>query len=437
LIQIINLSYPIIIGQLGIVLMGVVDILMIGKLGATQLAAASLANAIYFLISIVGVGTLTAISTIVAKAQGAKQHEDCGVIFRQGIISAILLSVFISSIVYIVTDNISMFKQGSEVEKLTVIFLNAINIGTLPLMLFLAVKQFSDGLSYTFPSAVITIIAIVLNAFLNWALIFGNFGFPKLELFGSGLATTISRTFMAICMFSFVLIDKRYKQYIAVRRSNKAIIFFKEIFTVGVPSGMQYFSEEGAFAFAGIMIGWISDKALASHQIVINIASVTYMIAIGIASGGSIAVGNAVGRKNQNDIIKSSRAAFVIVLFFMALGALIFAFCNKFLVSLYVSDYEVENMAANLLIIAAFFQMSDGLQSVALGVLRGLEDTKVPTIITFVAYWIIGIPLGYYLCFKTSLGLYGIWIALSIVLTFSASILLRRFMKESREISFE
>jgi MATE family multidrug resistance protein len=417
--------------------MGVVDILMIGKLGATELAAASLANAIYFLVSIIGVGALTAVSPIVAKAQGADKPEDCGVIFRQGIIAAILLSVFISLVVYIVTINMHLFRQNAEVEKLSIIFLNAINFGTLPLMLFLAAKQFSDGLSFTFPSAVITIVAIGINTFLNWALIFGNSGFPKLDLFGSGLATSISRAFMAICMFAFIFIDKRYKPYIAVQKSKKALGFLKEIFTVGVPSGLQYFSEEGAFAFAGIMIGWISEKALASHQIVINIASVTYMISIGIASGGSIAVGNAVGRRNHGDILKSSRAAILIVLSFMALGALVFAFCNQYLVSLYVHDVEVEYMAANLLIIAAFFQLSDGLQCVALGVLRGLEDTKVPTYITFVAYWIIGIPLGYYLCFKTSLCLYGIWIALSIVLTISASILLRRFMKESKDFSFD
>ena len=436
-LQVAKLSYPIIIGQLGIVLMGVVDIVMIGKLGATHLAAASLANAIYFLISILGIGTLTAVSPIVAKAQGANKPEDCGVLFRQGLIAAILLSIFISIVVYILTINIHIFQQNVEVEKLTITFLHAINIGTLPLMLFLAAKQFSDGLSFTFPSAVITIVALVINAFLNWALIFGNWGFPRLELFGSGLATSISRVFMAICMISFVLIDKRYKQYLAVLKSNKAIDFLKEIFVVGLPSGMQYFFEVGAFAFAAIMIGWINEKALASHQIAINIASITYMIATGISAGGSIAVGNAVGRKSHSDIIKSGRAALLMGVTFMAVCAIIFAIFNHFIVSLYVHDVEVEYMAANLLIIAAFFQLSDGLQCVALGVLRGLEDTKVPTIITIVAYWVIGIPIGYYLCFHTSYSLYGVWIALSIGLTFSAIMLLARFMKESKEFTFE
>lgn len=435
--QITLLSLPIIVGQLGIVLMGVADVIMIGKLKPVHLAAASLANAIYFFIAILGIGTLTAVSPLVAKSKGAGKPTECANLFKQSILASFILSFFIGLILFIITENLYWFKQDPTVTLLAKDYLHILNIGTLPMLLFFAIKQYSDGLGITKPSAVITIIALLINVFLNWVFIYGNLGSIKLELLGAGIATTLARSIMAISMLIYVKNKKIYQVYLNSITNNNKFFFLKQIFVVGLPSGLQYFFEVGAFAFAAIMIGWINEFALAAHQVAINIASITYMIATGISAGGSIAVGEALGKKNKKDIIDAGRAALLMGAIFMTCCALILATFAPGIVNLYTSDEQVASMAVLLLYIAAFFQLSDGIQCVGLGILRGIGDTKIPTVITIFAYWIIGIPLGYILCFKLSLNLYGIWIALLIGLSLSAWLLSKRFLKESNKMNIE
>jgi MATE family multidrug resistance protein len=435
--QILKLSYPIIIGQLGIVLMGVGDIVMIGKLDALNLAAASLANSVYFFICILGIGTLTAVSPLVAKSKGAGHPNQCAILFRQSIWAAILLGVFISIVMYVITENLHWFKQTERVTELTKNYLHALNAGTFPLLLFMAIKQYSDGLSFTKPSAIITILALLLNIFLNWVLIYGHFGLPRLELLGAGIATCISRLAMAVSMYIYVKKVHLYKPFLHLKQHEHDRKYLFQIFKIGLPSGFQYFFEVGAFAFAAIMIGWISEYAMAAHQVAINVASVTYMIATGISAGGSIAVGDALGRKNKKDLNEAGRAALIMGTIFMGFCALLMAAFAPYIIALYTTDPLVSGMAVNLLYIAALFQLSDGIQCVGLGVLRGIGDTKIPTIITIVAYWVIGIPIGYYLGFHFGWSLYGVWFALLIGLSFSAILLSTRFLKESRELDMD
>lgn len=432
-----KLSLPIIIGQLGIVLMGVADVMMIGKLEAVHLAAASLANAIYFFIAILGIGTLTAVSPLVAKSKGAGHPNQCAILFNQAIIAAILLSLFIGIILFTITANIHWFKQNEQVSALAKDYLHILNIGTLPILLFLAIKQYSDGLGITKPSAIITIIALLVNVFLNWVFIYGNLGSAKLELVGAGIATSLSRILMAVSMYIYVKTQVRYKAYLHLKQHEDDRHYLLQIFKIGVPSGLQYFFEVGAFAFAAIMIGWINEFALAAHQVAINIASVTYMIATGISAGGSIAVGDALGRKNKKDVLDSGRAALIMGAVFMGICALVLALFAPQIIHMYTTDEKVVYMAVYLLYIAAFFQLSDGIQCVGLGILRGLGDTKIPTFITIFAYWVIGIPVGYILCFWLNLSLYGVWIALLIGLSISAWLLSTRFLKESNSLDFK
>ncbi len=414
--------------------MGVADIVMIGKLDAVNLAAASLANSVYFLICILGIGTLTAVSPLVAKARGAGHPNQCAILFRQSVLASIILSAFIGIILFVLTENLEWFGQTTRVTLLTKSYLHMLNLGTFPMLLFLAIKQYSDGLSFTKPSAVFTIIALLLNVFLNWVFIYGKLGMPRWELFGAGVATSLSRAAMAVMMYLYIMLHKRYKPYLHLKQHEHDSLFLKEIFKVGLPSGFQYFFEVAAFAFAAIMIGWMSEYAMAAHQIAINIASVTYMIATGIASGGSIAVGNALGRRNKADIIRSGNAALIMGAGFMGCCAILFALFNKQIVGFYINDEQVSQMAIYLIWIAAVFQLSDGIQCVGLGILRGIGDTKRPTLITIVAYWVIGIPIGYYLGFYRGLSLYGVWIALLIGLTFSAIFLTWRFFKLSKKV---
>lgn len=434
--RVLKLSYPIIIGQIGIVLMGVADVVMIGKIDATNLAAAGLANSVYFLITILGIGTLTAVSPLVAKAKGAGHVNEVAHYFRQSIYAALLLSLFIGGVLFVCTQNLHWFKQSNDVTQLTKSYLHILNAGTVFLLLFTAIKQYSDGLSITKPSAVITVLGLGFNVWWNWVLIYGKWGFPTLGLDGAGIATSITRLGMFLAMFGYILYHQQYHHWIHIKDKLGSTSLLPQIFKVGLPSGLQYFFEVGAFASAAIMIGWFGKEQLAAHQIAINLASVTYMVATGISAGGSIAVGDALGRKHKTDLMLSGRASLILSVVFMGVTAILFALFSNFFVSLYINDTYVAGMAANLLLIAALFQLSDGVQCVSLGILRGISDTKLPTVVTVIAYWVIGIPVGWVLADYVNWGLYGIWFGLTLGLTFSAVLLSWRFFRQSKHIDF-
>ena len=310
-----------------------------------------------------------------------------------------------------------------------------IGLSSIPLMLFQSYKQFIEGLSVMRPAMVITLLANIINALANWVLIFGKFGFPALALNGAGWATFSSRVFMAIVMMGFVMNKEFFKQFdvsFHFKSINWKVI--KKILSLGLPSGFQYFFEVGAFSFAVVMVGWLGPKPQAAHQIAINLASISFMAVLGISVAGSIRVGIAVG---QRDIQETRRAGFTASFLgasVMLFSGLIFIFFRNFLPSLYINDENVISIASSLLVIAALFQLSDGLQAVGIGILRGLMDVKIPTAITFIAYWVVGLPVGYLLGFTFNLGVQGVWIGLLSGLTTSAILLTLRFNSRSKHI---
>jgi MATE family multidrug resistance protein len=239
---------------------------------------------------------------------------------------------------------------------------------------------------------------------------------------------------MFVTMLIYVLTHKQYKPYL-IKTQAKIKSQYVAILKVGLPSGFQYFFEVGAFATAAIIIGWIGKSEQAAHTLAINLASLTYMVATGISAGTGIAVGDAFGRKNRMDMVFAGKSGIMLGGLFMAFCAILFTVFNQFIVTTSVNDLEVQQITAGLLFIAAMFQLSDGVQAVSLGALRGLSDTKIPTVITIIAYWVIGIPVGYYMAFSLNLGLYGIWYGLSIGLTFSAVLLCIRFVKEAKTMN--
>ena len=303
-----QLAYPVIIGQLGIVMMGVVDSLMVGKLGAAPLAAASLGNGMTFLILIIGIGLSMAVTPLVAIAVGAKKFDDCGIYFRQSLLVNSIFSIIITVLIFFGAYLIQYFNQPLEVQTKAVSYMQILGLSSIPLMFFQTYKQFIEGLSVMRPAMIITLIANLVNAFVNWVLIFGNLGFPALELDGAGWATFASRVFMALALMIFVMKNKFFKQYdvsFHFKSINWTVI--KKILSLGLPSGLQYFFEVGAFSFAVIMVGWLGTNQLAAHQIAISLASISFMAVLGISVAGSIRVGNAVGKK---DITETRRAGF-------------------------------------------------------------------------------------------------------------------------------
>jgi len=429
------LSFPIVIGQLGTVLMAMADVMMVGQLDATNLAAVGASNAVYFLISILGIGTLTAVSPLVARAKGASSPADCSRYFRKGIVASLLLSVFIGFLVWVCTVYFHVFRQQPQVTELAKPYLHVLNAGTVFMLLFYAIKNFSDGVGYTKPSAIITLGGLLLNIFLNWLFIFGKWGIPEYGLLGAGIATSCTKVCMAFCMAVYVFRSKLYTVYLKAKNACIYTSHLSEVFRVGLPSGFQYFFEVAAFAAAALLIGQYGELELAAHNIAINLASTTYMAATGISAAGSILVGDAVGRKHKSDMILSGRAALMMAVVYMGFCALLFLFFPKFWIALYTTDERVARMAVYLLMIAGLFQLSDGIQCVGVGILRGLSDTRIPTLITVVAYWAIGIPVGLWLSNSLNLSLYGIWIGLSIGLTFSAILLTLRFIKQSQRLT--
>ena len=429
------LAYPVVIGQLGIIMMGVVDSLMVGKLGAAPLAAASLGHHLLIVILVLGFGTSMAVTPLVAISVGAKKYDECGIYFRQSLLVNMVFGFILMLVVIAGAELIIYFDQPASVALQATAYTRILGFSVIPVMLFQTYKQFIEGLSVMRPAIVITIIANLVNAFTNWVLIYGNLGFPALGLDGAGWATFASRAFMAVALMAFVMRNKFFKQY-DVSFHFKSINFpvIKRILSIGLPSGFQYFFEVGAFSTAVIMVGLMGTTQLAAHQIAINLVSISFMAVLGISAAGSIRVGNAVGKQDTSETRKAGFTAIISGALIMACSGIIFIIFRNYLPTLYVDDQSVITIASSLLLIAALFQLSDGTQAVGLGILRGLTDVKIPTAITFIAYWLVGLPVGYLLGFTLELGVQGVWYGLLFGLTTSAVLLTLRFNAKSKHL---
>ncbi|HAB53525.1 MAG TPA: MATE family efflux transporter [Ignavibacteriales bacterium] len=428
-----TLAIPVIIGQLGLIMMGVVDSLMVGELGADYLAAAALANHIVILILIIGLGVSMAVTPLVAISIGAEKHDEAQILFKQSIVVNCCFGITMTILIVVASELICYLNQPPLVVKYASSYTKILGISIIPWMIYQSYKQFIEGLSITHPPMVVTLVANVVNAIVNWILIFGNLGFPRLELDGAGIATSSSRIFMMIVIILYVTKSNRYKEYdvsLIVRKFN--INAIKKILRLGLPSGFQYFFEVGAFSFAVVMVGWLGAKSLAAHQIAINLASISFMAVTGISAAGGIRVGNGVGRGDIKETRKAGFSAIILGASIMFCAGLIFIFFRNSLPKLYISDDEVITIASSLLVIAAVFQIFDGTQAVGIGILRGLTDVKFPTMITFIAYWVISLPIGYLLGFTFEMGTQGVWIGLLIGLASSAIMLSLRFNFKSK-----
>jgi len=429
----ISLAYPVMIGQVGYIAMQVVDNIMIGGLGAVSLAAASLANSIFILIMIIGLGVSYAVTPLVAIAIGAGKSAECEELFKHSFIVNTITSVLLVLLAYLASFIIRYLNEPPEVVSLAVTYCRFMGLSILPLMLFQSYKQFIEGLSSTRPAMVITVTANIINALFNWILVYGKFGIPAFRLNGSACATFSSRLFMALVIIWYVRRSRVFNKYdlsLKIKKINAHII--KKILNLGIPTAVQYVFEVGSFSAAVIMIGWLGIKQLAAHQIAINLASISYMAALGISAAGAIRVGNGVGQQNITEVRRAGFTAIFLGASMMLLCGVVFIIFRNFLPSLYIHDPEVITIASTLLIVAALFQIFDGTQAVGIGVLRGLTDVKGPTIITFVSYWLIALPVGYFFGFIIHLQVLGVWIGFLCGLFSSAVLLTIRFNKKSK-----
>lgn len=428
------LAYPVMLSQLGHILVGIVDSIMVGQIGPEPLAASSFANNLMGVFMMFGIGLSYGITPLVAQADGEGNQNQIIRVLRNGIILSILTGIVIFITLFGVSFAMPLLGQPEEVVTLGKPYFLIIAGSLVPMMIFQGFRQFAEGKSITKPTMYITIAANVVNVIFNYLLIYGKFGFPEMGLNGAGWATFIARCLMAIGLSLFVFKFSKFKAYREGFNLLKAKLdLFKPILKIGVPSGIQFVFEVGAFAMAALMMGWMGTLPLAAHQIALSLVSVSYMMATGISAASTVRVGNQIGLKDGPNLMKVGNIGFVMALIFMTFCSLIFIVFNKFFPTLYVDAPDVIEIAGSLIIVAGFFQLSDGVQVVGLGALRGMSDVKVPTIITFIAYWGLAIPSSYLLGFVFDLGPAGIWYGLLIGLTVAAVLLYMRFKKLAAE----
>ncbi|MEP3386952.1 MAG: MATE family efflux transporter, partial [Reichenbachiella sp.] len=338
------------------------------------------------------------------------------------------LGVVLMLVGLVVGQSLFLLDQDPEVLAGALPYFNTLVFSLVPLMVFQAFRQFAEGLSMTRQAMYISVSGNILNVFFNYGLIYGELGMPELGLIGAGWASLISRVIMAVAMVVFVMTYKPLRRYVMLWSKIKLRPFvMRRILNIGIPSGLQYIFEIGAFSMAAVMVGWIGAEALAAHQIALNLSAITYMIATGISAAGAIRTGNQLGRKDYPTLRTAGMTCFAMAAIMMAFFGAGFIFGNTYLPTWYINEPVVIEMAGSLLIIAAFFQISDGVQAVGLGVLRGIADVKVPTYVTLFAYWFMAIPLGYLFGIYLGWGAKGIWVALLIGLTLAAILHLTRF----------
>jgi MATE family multidrug resistance protein len=305
--------------------------------------------------------------------------------------------------------------------------------------MFSVCKQLFDGMGRTRVGMVVNLGGLLMNICLNWVLIYGNLGAPKLGIEGAAVATAVTRVSMMLFMFGYIAYDKQIAdlRIAYTRLQTQGKTYTKQILTIGVPAGLQFFFEVAAFSITQMMSGWLGVMFLASHQIAIGLASITFMVLTGISSAGTIMTGYAYGAKNKEDARIAGNTIFMLTIALEIVFAIVFLAGHKLLPLLYTNDAELIKVTATLLLFAAFFQISDGLQSAAAGVLRGIQDVKIPSAIAFISYWLIMIPSSYYLGFHTSLGINGLWLGFIIGLTVAALALMLRFWWKVKRIEFE
>lgn len=432
-----RLASPVILGMLGHTFVAFADNIMVGQLGTAQLAAVSLGNSFVFIAMSLGIGFSTAITPLVAEADGARDVAAGKSALKHGLLLCTGLGLVLFLMILLSKPLMYLMDQPEEVVVLAMPYLDLVAFSLIPLIIFQAFKQFSDGLSQTRYPMYATVVANALNILLNYLLIFGKFGFPQMGIIGAAIGTLVSRIVMVIFMWYLLRSQEKFRGYVYGFNLKKIeTTVLKKIIGLGFPSSLQMFFEVAIFTAAIWLSGVLGKNPQAANQIALNLSSMTFMVGTGLGVAAMIRVGNQKGLRNFPELGRIAKSIFLLSFLIMVGFALTFLLGRNWLPTIYLDVNDPVNFkdnmvvlktAAELLLVASFFQISDGLQVVILGALRGLQDVRIPTLITFIAYWVIGFPISFYLGLHTSLESTGIWIGLLAGLTASALMLYIRF----------
>ena len=436
-----RLAWPVMLGMVGHTLVQFVDNIMVGQLGTTELAAISLGNSFVFIAMSIGIGFSTAITPLIAEADAEQNAHALQKVLHEGLRLCIILGVVLFLGVYIAKPLLFQMGQEPEVVALAFPYLNWVAVSLLPLVIFQAFKQFSDGMSLTRYSMYATVLANVVNVIINYVLIFGIWIFPKWGVTGAAVGTLASRVTMLVFVVILLYRDPRttaiLRQLVPKRLYKKEL---NQLLQLGLPSSLQMFFEVSFFTFAILVCGFLSKDAQAANQIALNLSSITFMVAMGLSVAATIRVGNQKGFRAFGELKRIALSVFLLTLLLDVVFAGFFVAFNEWLPWLYLDSttgldtFAVAELAGSLLFIAAFFQIFDGAQVVALGSLRGLQDVRIPTWITFLAYGLIGVPIMLYLSIEANMGARGVWIGLCLGLMVSSLLLYLRFRYLSNKL---
>lgn len=429
------LAIPVALSELGWMAQGVVDTIMVGKLGPAAIGAVALGNAVCYTPSLFGIGLLLGLDTLVAQAYGRQDHDECHRWLAQGVYVAAFIAPPLMFLIWAASYAFVPFGINSAVAGLAASYQRVLLWGTLPLLLYGATRRYLQAVGAVRVITVTYIVANLINWGANWVLIYGKLGFPAMGVDGSALSTVISRIFMAAALLGFAWRYERKRGHPLFRHwAAPSLARLRELASLGAPAAGQILAEVGAWNLATLSAGWLTPVELATHQIALNYAAVTYMVPLGISAAAAVSVGHAVG---AGDAARARRAGWLALALgagFMLCAAIVFFAAPRPLIALYTTDPEVMAVGPGLLWLAAAFQIFDGIQTVSTGALRGLGETRAPMIANLVGYWVIGLPLGLTLCFILHWGIYGMWIGLTLALIVISTTLLLRWRRDSERI---
>ena len=418
------LAVPVVMAELGWVTMGLVDTLMVGGLGPEAIGAVGIGSSLFMGVCIFAMGLLLGLDTLVSHAYGAGRIDECHRWLAYGVTLSLFLSIPVTIIVLALSSGLDRWGLDPVVLRLTQPYLDVLAWSIPPLLLYASFRRYLQGMGVVRPVMVALVLANVLNAFVNWLLIFGHWGAPTMGVRGSAWGTVVARVVMAGVLLAVIvyrerpLVAPRLARIQGTRiRKSASLEPMRRLLALGLPAASQVTLEVGVFAASTALAGRLAPAALAAHQIAINFVALTFMVPLGVASAGAVRVGHAIGRRDYDAAARSGWTAILFGVAFMASAAAAFLVIPRTLIGAFTSDLDVLSIGVSLLFVGAIFQLFDGIQGVATGVLRGAGDTRTPMLWNLAGHWFIGLPLGYTLCFVTGLGVVGLWWGLSTGLT--------------------
>ncbi len=424
------LAFPVILSQVGQVTVSLVDNMMVGHVGTIELAAAAFSVNIFHIGMLLGIGITMGLTPLVGHVYSQKKEQQVGEYLKNGLFVHSVATLLIAVIMAFLSLFLNRMGQSEEVVRQAVPYYLLLVASLFPMLLFYSFKQFLEGVGNTKIAMYITLTSNLVNIILNYLLIYGKFGFPEWGLNGAGIATLISRIIMPVMLIPFILKNKQYKcEFRIAYHARIQMKLLKEVFAVGFPIGLQIIVEVSTFSFGAIMMGWISKEALAAHQVAIGLASFTYMISLGLGAGTTILVSHNRGLHDPLKMRRSIYASFHLVVMFMSVMGILFVLLRHQLPFIFTEDSEVILIAANLLIVAALFQIFDGIQVILLASLRGLSDVKHPMFMAFISYMGLGLPISYLFGIVLGFGAIGVWIGFLSGLAFAALLFSFRLRK--------